>query len=110
MRKFAARYPIEGTSALRLEAAEPGMKSAAIIAFPDLHQGVRLPNRVAQSCTMYSTGFESTGHRAFKSELVAELCTGNAAGKPFDRMKPWQAAIGGFALFATACAGLFLAL
>ena len=112
MRKYATRYPVEGTSALRLEPAEPAVGDAAIIAFPGLSRNARAANRgFGGSCPMPpSNGSDPTGRLVLGSELVAGLRAGDAAGKPFGRMKPWQAAVGGFALCATAFAGLFLAL
>lgn len=112
MKKYATSYPVEGTSALRLEPVEPGRDDATIIAFPGLRRSARSADSGfdGSRCAVHSSGFEPAKQPVFKSKLVAELCAGDAGGKSFGRMRPWQAAVGGFALCATAFAGLFLTL
>lgn len=109
MKKFATSYPVEGTSALQLEADGPFVRDAAIIEFPG-------PVRTARSGKT-SAGSQPAGRPLSamespvrRSDLVPTLRVGDAAGKPFGRMRPWQALSGGAALSAIAFAGLFLSL
>lgn len=41
-------------------------------------------------------------------KLISYLGSGSASGKPFNRMQPWEAFLGGLSLFVTAFAVLFL--
>ena len=109
MKKFATSYPVEGTSALQLEADGSFVRNAAIIEFPGsirtARSGKASANREPSGCVLSAA--ESPAHR---SGLVPTLHIGDAAGKPFGRMRPWQALSGGAALSAIAFAGLFLSL
>lgn len=110
MKKFAAGYPIEGTSALQLE---PIVRDAPIIAFPGSPTAPRATANAARRSVDSGSAPRAFGElerRALRTELVANLREGDAAGQPFGRMRPLQAALGGFLLTATAFVGLLVAL
>lgn len=109
MKKFATSYPVEGTSALQLEADDPFVRDAAIIEFPGSDRPAR-SGKVSADREPSGRVLRAAESPARRSDLVPTLRVGDAAGKPFGRMRPWQALSGGAALSAIAFAGLFLAL
>lgn len=43
-------------------------------------------------------------------KLISYLSAGSASGKPYNRMQPWEAFLGGLSLFVAAFGTLFLTL
>ena len=111
MKKYATKYLVEGTSALRLEASETAEHEAEIIVFPGPYQSDHPSNPSSDSsCFGDHSKLGRIDRNVLRSQFVTELRSGDAAGKPFDRMNLLQATVGGFTLCATAFFGLFLAL
>lgn len=114
MKKFLAGYPIEGTSALQLEQVDSTVRSAPIIAFPASRSAgcdTANPSARRNACDKPAARVvRRIERRALHTELVTTLRLGDATGQPFDRMRPWQAALGGCALATVAFASLLLAL
>lgn len=113
MKKIAAKYPVEGTSALKLEAMKPNSQMATIIAFPGCeHQDDfnGAPSfKTGRQTSIYTT-FQALENRALQSEMVSSLREGDSKGIAFGHMQRWQAILGGSILTALAFASLFFSL